>query len=68
MFKKVKDFVITSKEKAAVAFLVAAVGSYLAQNGLTVADVWSRHGLQALAVGVVTHLFVYFTSNTPTGV
>lgn len=64
MFKKIKAFVITSKEKAVVGFFAGAVGSYLVQNGLTLKDIWSVHGLQALAVGVATHILVYFTTNT----
>lgn len=64
MFNKIKDFVLTSKEKAVAGFFAGAVGSYLVQNGLTVKDIWSWHGVQALAVGVATHVLVYFTSNT----
>lgn len=64
MFKKLKDFAITTKEKAAVGFVVGAVGSYLAQTGLTFDQLWSWTAVKALVVGVATHLFVYFKSNT----
>lgn len=64
MFAKIKDFILTSKEKAVAGFFAGAIGAYLVQNGLTVKDIWSVHGLQSLAVGVVTHIFVYFTTNT----
>jgi len=63
MFNKIKDFVLTGKEKAVIGFLAGAVGSYLAQNGLTVKDIWSRSGFYSLLVGVATHILVYFTTN-----
>lgn len=63
MFKKIKDLVITGKEKAVVGFFAGSIGSYLVANGLTVRDIWSVHGLQALAIGVATHILVYFTTN-----
>lgn len=62
--KNPKDFVITKKEKAAVGFLVGAIGAYFVQSGLTVKDIWSWNGVSALVVGVITHLFVYFTPNS----
>lgn len=64
MLAKIKDFVITGKEKAVVAFIVATVGSYIVQNGLTLKEILSWHGVWALAVGVISHLTVYFTTNS----
>lgn len=64
MFKKIKDFTITHKEKAAVSFVAAAVGSYLAQAGLTLKDINSWASVWSLCVGVVTHILVYSTQNT----
>lgn len=63
MFQKLKNFILTGKEKAVAGFFAGAIGSYLIQNGLTIKDIWSVHGLEALGVGVVTHVFVYFTTN-----
>lgn len=62
-FTKLRHFAITNKQKAVVAFIASSVGSYLVQNGLTLKDVASVSGLQSLAVGVATHMFVYFTTN-----
>lgn len=64
MIAKLRALILTSKEKAVAGFLAGAIGSYLIQNGLTIKDVWSWHGVQALAVGVATHVFVYFTTNS----
>jgi len=64
MFSKLKNFVYTSKEKAAVAFIVSTVGAYMAQNGLTYKDLLSWSALWALLTGVATHLFVYFVTNS----
>lgn len=63
LFNKVKNFVVTGKEKAIVGFFAGSIGSYLVANGLTVKDIWSVHGVQALAIGVATHILVYFTTN-----
>lgn len=60
--RQLKKFVITHKEKAAMAFIASGVGSYMAQNGLTFKDLWSWSALWALLVGVATHQFVYWTS------
>lgn len=64
MFYKLKHFTVTSKEKAAYAFVVSAIGSYMVQSGLTWHQVLTMHGLKALFVGVVTHQFVYLVENS----
>lgn len=64
LVKRVRSFVLTGKEKAVVGFVVGAIGAYLAQSGLTVDQVLSQSGLKALAVGVATHILVYFSTNS----
>lgn len=65
MFYKLLHFTYTAKEKAFVAFWSSAVGSYMAQNGLTLHDITTRSALWALVVGVVTHQLVYRITNSP---
>lgn len=64
MFYKLLHLTITTKEKAAYAFVVSAVGSYMVQSGLTWHQVLTLHGLKALLVGVLTHQFVYLVENS----
>jgi putative flippase GtrA len=64
MLQKIKDFTITSKEKAVAAFVVGTVSSYMSQNGLTYKDLLTWSALWALACGVVSHAVVYWVSNT----
>lgn len=60
----IQNFTITGKEKAVVAFIVASVGSYLTQHGLTTKDLLDLAILKDVALGVVAHALVYFTTNT----
>ena len=64
MLKKLFHFTITTKEKAVYAFVVASVGSYMAQSGLTWHQVLSTSGAKALIVGVLTHQLVYWVENS----
>lgn len=63
MFWKITHFTITAKEKAVVAFISSTVGSYMVQNGLTIHALTTKSAVWSLIVGVVTHQFVYWTSN-----
>ena len=65
--RRLREVVITSKEKAVVAFLVTAVSSYCQQNGLTWHDLLTWSAVRALALGVLAHLLVYLTTNTELG-
>ena len=64
LFEAVRNFTITSKEKAVAAFVAASVSSYMAQNGLTYHDLLTWSALWALVCGVVAHAVVYFTRNS----
>lgn len=67
IISKLNNAVIVGKEKAVYAFVVSTIGTYLAQSGLTIDQVLSWHGLNALVVGVATHFFVYQATNTSVG-
>lgn len=54
--------VVKGKEKAIAAFVVAAVGSFLSRHGLKF-DVNALSYLQAVVIGLIGHIAVYFTSN-----
>lgn len=64
MFYKLKHFTITSKEKAAYAFIVSAVGTYMAQSGMTWHQVLTAAGFKALLVGIISHQLVYWVENS----
>ena len=53
---------VTGKEKAIVAFLVATIGSFVAKHGVTL-DMTLGQALQALIVGLVAHVSVFLTAN-----
>ena len=63
MFTKLKNFSITTKEKSVYAFLVGAIGSYMAQSGLTWHEILTTAGAKALLVGVLSHQLVYWVEN-----
>lgn len=63
--KALYNFLVVGKEKAVVAFLVTAVGTYLAKHGWNVDNVTLTNVVSALVYGVVAHLAVYVTTNTP---
>lgn len=60
---KLRHLTITGKEKAFVGFWASGVGYYMAQNGLTVKDLWSKSALWSLLAGVITHQLIYWTQN-----
>lgn len=69
MFKNIKDTVlhvcsvfIESKQKAIAAFVVAAVGSFIARHGLTL-NASAASFLQSAALGLLAHASVYTTRN-----
>lgn len=64
IFKKLKDLTITSKEKAAAAFVVSSVATYMSENGLTYKQILTKHGLIALVVGIVVHQATFWTTNS----
>jgi|GEM_PF-4663174 len=66
LISKVKDFVVTRKEKAVLGAVMAAVSAYFVQSGATIDQVFSKQGLYALIVGVLTHIVVYWVPNTST--
>lgn len=59
----VYQLVVVGKEKAVVAFVVAAVVPFVARYGVTL-NVSNVALLQALLFGVLAHLAVYFAPNS----
>lgn len=62
LLSKLYVTVIVGKQKAIAAFLVGAVGTFVARHGLTL-DATAASYLQALVVGALAHGSVYFTRN-----
>ena len=60
--KKIYQIVFAQKQKAVVAFIVAAIGSYIVKHGISL-DVTVGDALQSIVAGVVAHISVYFTRN-----
>ncbi len=63
LYKRLYALVISGKQKAVGAFLVGTIGSYLVSHGLTLQHLNGKTSLQALLVGVASHLVVYFKKN-----
>lgn len=59
---KLYEVLVFDKQKALVAFIVAAVGTYAVSHGINL-DMSLRDALQALLVGVIAHGSVYFKRN-----
>lgn len=55
--------VVLGKQKAITAFLIAGVGTYIGQNGLSLSQFASNKTLFALAVAVIAHIAVYYKKN-----
>lgn len=53
---------VSGKQKAIVAFVVATVGTYVARHGWTL-NMTLGQAVQALCVGVIAHVGVYFKAN-----
>lgn len=66
MLSKLVNITITDKQKAVAGFWIAAIGSYMAQNGMSLGDLTSWTAVKSLIVGVLTHQFVYWTTNRST--
>lgn len=62
LLSKLYTKVVAKKQKAIAAFLVGAVGSFVAKHGLTL-DASLVNYVQAFVVGVLAHAGVFFTSN-----
>lgn len=57
------QLVVVGKEKAIVAFVVTAVGAYVAKHGVTL-DMTLKDALTAVLYGVVGHVAVYLKANS----
>lgn len=62
MFSNLYELVVVGKEKAVVAFIVGAVGSFVARHGLTL-DMTLKDVLESACYGLIGHGSVYFTRN-----
>lgn len=62
IISKLYKLIVSGKQKAVIAFVIATVGTYVARHGWTL-NSSLLSDLQALGVGVLAHIGVYFKKN-----